>query len=160
LSLSRRKVLGAFRLTVVVKGRQPLLRTLVRRLAVLRYIVQAIPTADSWRPVFDRYIRQLAAQIAGLGLDPSQIPASADDPGLPGEQPGDRDRLTGKVCEVIFDCFGDLEGFVLETCTGKHHFKTTRASLTKLLLTACRKQLTIAVATDDRDDIDRIIVRR
>ena len=160
LSVSRRKVLGAFRLAVAVKSGPPLLRTLVRRLAVLRYIHEAIPTSDSWRPVFDRYIGQLADQIAGLGLDPARIPASADDPGLPGEDPHRGDRLTGKVCEVIFDCFGDLEGFVLETCEGRHRFKTRRASLDKLLLTACHKQLTITVVVgDDCDRIDRIIVR-
>jgi murein tripeptide amidase MpaA len=160
LNVSRRKVLGSFRLAVAVKSGQPLLRTLVRRLAVLRYIEQAIPAGDSWRPVFVRYTGQLAAQIAGLGIDPAGIPASADDPGLPGKEPDHHDRLTGKVCEVIFDCFGDLEGFVLESCAGRHHFRTRRSTLEKLLLRACRRHLTVTVVIgDDPDDIAQIIVR-
>ena len=42
--------------------------------------------------MFVRYLDQLGDQIAGLGLDPGQIPATPDDPGLPGpagpERPG------------------------------------------------------------------------
>ena len=55
----------------------------MRNLAVLRYIFEAIPTTDSWHLVFERHIRQLSGQIEGLGVDPSQVPASPDDPGLP-----------------------------------------------------------------------------
>ena len=64
-SLSRRKVLGAFRMTTVVSRGDPLLSRLVRNLAALRYIFQAIPVTDSWHPVFSRYIAQLAEQVEG-----------------------------------------------------------------------------------------------
>jgi hypothetical protein len=63
VSLSARKVLGAFRVTVVVKIGGPLLRKLVRNFAVLRYILQAIPAADTWHPVFVRYLAQFGDQI-------------------------------------------------------------------------------------------------
>jgi murein tripeptide amidase MpaA len=161
LNVSRRKVLGAFRLTVAVKTGRPLLEKAVRNLAVLRYIFQAIPTTDSWHPVFARYIAQLGGQVAGLGVDPVQIPASADDPGLPGEpRPGEPHHVTGKVCEVLFDCFGHLEGFVLDTCPGRHRFKTTEAGLEKLLLRACRERLTLRVYVgDDGESVRRIVVR-
>jgi hypothetical protein len=161
LNVSRRKVLGAFRLAVAVKTGQPLLEKAVRNLAVLRYIFQAIPTTDSWHPVFVRYIAQLGGQVAGLGVDPVQVPASADDPGLPGEpRPGARDHVTGKVCEVLFDCFGHLEGFVLDTCPGRHRFKTTEAGLEKLLLRACRDRLTLRVYVgEDGESVRRIVVR-
>jgi hypothetical protein len=39
---------------------------------------------------------------------------------------------TGKVCEVIYDCFGHLEGFVLESCYERHHFKTSEKGIAKL----------------------------
>jgi murein tripeptide amidase MpaA len=158
LRVSRRKVLGAFRLTVAVKTGRPLLEKLVRNLAVLRYIFQAIPTTDSWHPVFARYIDQLSGQVAGLGADPQRIPASPDDPGLPGEpKPGDPEHLTGKICEVIFDCFGDLEGFVLDTCSGRHRIRTTETGLERLLLQACRDRLTVAV--DVKDGVRALVVR-
>jgi hypothetical protein len=145
-NVSARKVLGAFRLAVTVRSGELLLGKLVRNLAVLRYIHQAIPTTDSWRPVFDRYIAQLGDQVAGLGVDPTQIPPSPDDPGLPGHHgPRPSDCVTGKVCEVTFDCFGDFQGFVLETCSGRHRFDSTEPGVERLVLRACRERLTIAV---------------
>jgi murein tripeptide amidase MpaA len=160
LDLSRRKVLGAFRLTVAVKSGGPLLEKLVRNLAVLRYIFQAIPTTDSWHPVFARYIAQLSGQVAGLGVDPDRVPASPDDPGLPGEpSPGEPECLTGKVCEVIFDCFGDLEGFVLDTCSGSHRIKTTEVGFEELLLRACRDRLTLTVDVDVEERVHKVVVR-
>jgi murein tripeptide amidase MpaA len=161
LSLSRRKVLGAFRLTVAVKTGRPLLEKLVRNLAVLRYIFEAIPTTDSWHPVFARYIAQVAGQVSGLGVDLAQVPASADDPGLPGEpKPGERGHVTGKVCEVVFDCFGHLEGFVLVTCSGTHRLKTREVGLEELLLRACRERLTLKVFLgDDAQTVRKVVVR-
>ena len=32
---------------------------------------------------------------------------------------------TGKICEVIYDCFGDFEGFVPESCDERHSFKAS-----------------------------------
>ena len=120
-NFSARKVLGAFRVTVAVKIGEPLLAKLVRNLAVLRYIFEAIPPSDSWHPVFVRYIGQLSDQVKGLGVDPDLVPASADDPGIPGRPDGKGDCLTGKVAEVVLDCFGHFEGFVLETCECHRH---------------------------------------
>jgi hypothetical protein len=81
-SVSVRKVLGAFRMTAAVKTGEPLLLKAVRNLAALRYIFQAIPTTDSWHPVFVHYISQLGDQVKGLGVDPTLIEPSPDDPGL------------------------------------------------------------------------------
>ena len=143
-SLSQRKVLGAFRLTTVVNAGVPLLSRLVRNLAVLKYISQAIPTTDSWKLVFDRYIKQLGNQIQGLGVDPETIPPSADDPGVPGHH-RDLHCYSGKVHEVIFDCFGDFEGFVLENCGEKHRFKSGEKAIADLVLTACQDRLWLKV---------------
>ena len=146
LNLSRRQVLGAFQVRVAVGAGEPLLRKLVRHLAALRYIFQAIPANDDWHPVFVRYLHQLADQIAGLGVDPAGVPASPDDPGLPGDgSHGPRERLTGKVREVIFDCFGDFIGFVLESCSGQHHVHSREKGVAEVVLRACRERCTITV---------------
>lgn len=146
VNFSRRRVLGAFRVNVVVKSGEPLLRKLVRNLAVLRYVFQAIPATDSWHPVFERYLSQLGDQIAGLGVDPSLIPASPDDPGLPGEpHVGKPQRITGKVLEVIFDCFGDFQGFVLESCSDRHHISSHERGVAEIVLRACRERCTVTV---------------
>jgi hypothetical protein len=161
-TLSARNVLGAFRITVAVKLGEPLLQKLLRNLAALRYIFQVIPKTDSWHPVFVRYIGQLGDQIQGLGIDPDLIPPSADDPGIPGRpDEGDHDCYTGKVSEVIFNCFGDFEGFALETCGKCHHFRTTEKGVRDLVLRACRERLLISVciAEGRMDRIREIIVR-
>jgi hypothetical protein len=159
VNFSRRRVLGAFQLNVVVKAGEPLLRKLVRQLAVLRYIFQAIPAADSWHPVFVRYLAQLGEQVAGLGVDPSTVPASADDPGLPGEAPGgEPGELTGKIGEVIFDCFGDFTGFVLENCPGRHYIPSHEKGLVKILLRACRERCTVTVRLG-KHGLEELIVR-
>jgi murein tripeptide amidase MpaA len=162
ITLSARKVLGAFRVTVAVKLGEPLLQKLVRNLAVLRYILRAIPAADSWHPVFVRYIAQLGDQIKGLGVDPGLIPPSADDPGIPG-RPHEReyDCYTGKVSEIIFNCFGDFEGFVLETCGECQRFKTTEKGIKDLLLRACKERLLVTVCVTRECDakIREITVR-
>jgi hypothetical protein len=146
VNLSRRRVLGSFRINVAVKSGESLLRKLVRNLAVLRYIFQAIPVTDSWHPVFVRYLSQLADQIAGLGVNPLLIPASPDDPGLPGEPHEDKPKhLIGKVHEVIFDCFGDFKGFVLESCSERHHITSSEKGVAEIVLRACRERCTMTV---------------
>jgi hypothetical protein len=159
VNFSRRRVLGAFRVNVVVKSGEPLLRKLVRNLAVLRYVFQAIPAADSWHPVFVRYLSQLSDQITGLGVDPSLIPASPDDPGLPGEpHVGKPQNITGKIREVIFDCFGDFMGFVLESCSDRHHIRSHERGVAEIVLRACRERCTVTVCRDEHG-LREIIVR-
>jgi murein tripeptide amidase MpaA len=159
---STRKVLGAFRVTVAVKIGDPLLHKAVRNLAVLRYILDAIPATDSWHPVFVRYIGQLSDQVSGLGVDPTQIGPSPDDPSVPGRPPdGKLDCHTGKVSEVIFDCFGDFEGFTLDTCGECLPFRTKEKGIGELVLRACKERLLISVCvTGGRSkEIREIIVR-
>jgi hypothetical protein len=159
VNLSRRHVLGAFQVRVVVGSGEPLLRKLVRNLAALRYIFQAIAATDAWHPVFVRYLYQLGDQIAGLGLDPALVPASPDDPGLPGEVgPEGPRQLTGKVREVIFDCFGDFIGFILESCSDHHHVSSHEKGVAEIVLRACREGCTVTVCLGEHG-LRKIIVR-
>jgi hypothetical protein len=149
---SVRKVLGAFRMTVLVKHGEPLIEKAVRNLAVLKFIQQAIPAADPWSAIFVRYIGQLSGQISGLGIDPTLIPPSQDDPGVPGHPHHPHLHcFTGKVSEVIFDCFGDFSGFYLETCETRHHFKTAEKGIGELVLRACKDRFLITVRLHDKD---------
>jgi hypothetical protein len=162
VNASLRKVLGAFRVTVAVKVGEPLLGKAVRNLAVLKYILQAIPPSSSWHPVFVRYIGQLGDQVGDLGVDPELVPVSADDPGIPVRPySGEVDCQTGKIAEVIFDCFGDFQGFALETCDGRFRYASREKGIAELVLRACRERLTISVCVKkaSRERIHEIIVR-
>jgi murein tripeptide amidase MpaA len=161
-SFSARKVLGAFRLTTLVKLGEPLLAKAVRNLAALRYIYTAIPSGDSWKPVFDRYIAQLAGQVGGLGVDPSQVPPSLDDPGIPGQPaPEALECVTGKICQIYFNCFGEFEGFTLEGCVSSRRFRSCEPGIAELALRACKDRLWLTVCVDRKrpDRIREIIVR-
>ena len=57
---------------------------------------------------------RLAERNAG-GILPS--PA-----GLPLPAPKQPHTFCGKVTEVVYDCFGDFEGFVLAWCNGERKF--------------------------------------
>lgn len=141
-----RRVLGAFRVEVAVGAGHGLVRRLVRNLAALRYIARGIPVHDDWHPVFERYVHQLGAQLEGLGIDASRVPASADDPGLPthlGKEEGP--CPVGRVSEILFDCFGRMEGFILQGCCEARHIRCNEPNLERLIVQSLRERLTLQV---------------
>jgi len=159
VNFSRRHVLGAFQVKIKVGSGELLIRKLVRKLAVLRYILPAIPLSDAWHPVFVRYISQLGDQVAGLGIDPSLVPASADDPGLPADGPFEKpNEVTGKVHEIIFDCFGNFTGFMLDSCSELHHIKSQEKGIAEVVLRACREGCMVTVCLVE-NRISKIIIR-
>jgi hypothetical protein len=122
-----RKIAGTFKLSVPVSTRAQILPAAERDLSILRWILQAIPPTDRWYPVMSRYLGALADRIQGLGGNPSAIPPSATGtwPGQPGGVPHHgpphtgHEHLTGKVDGLIYDHFGDFEGFTVETGHGE-----------------------------------------
>jgi hypothetical protein len=123
-SIEWRRVFGAFQVAIPVHTKAILLPREERQLSILRWIGQTIPHNSRWYPVFVRYLRQLGDRVTGLGGDPGQIQPSPTGnwkpkpypPPTPGvEMGGD----TGKVTGLIYDRFGDFEGFLLETEHGQ-----------------------------------------
>jgi hypothetical protein len=78
-----RKMLGAFQISIPVSADADILPGAIRRLSILRYIQQTVPTASRWYPIFARWLNGLAAKVAGLGGDPIQVlpsPTGGDTP--------------------------------------------------------------------------------
>jgi hypothetical protein len=69
-----------------------------------------------------------------------------------------RQRITGKVREVIFDCFGDFKGFVLESCSDQHHIRSQERGVAEIVLRACRERCTVTVCLGEHG-LCEIIVR-
>ena len=69
-------------------------------------------------------------------------------------------RFTGRVCEVVFDCFGDFEGFVLRDCRERRHFQSCEPTIRDLVLRACQQRLQLTVYVEEGADpeIRRIVV--
>jgi hypothetical protein len=82
-----RSVLGTFELLVRVSTAAALLAEEERNLAVFRYIAASIPLDDRWRPIFQRYLAQIAERVRAFGGDPDKVLPSPDDTGVPPRPP-------------------------------------------------------------------------
>ena len=120
-SFSWLRQLGAFQVTIPISTKQHLLFREERLYAWLLYIFNSIPQKNRWHPVVKRYLDQIAGRVHGFGGDPGSIePSPTGD--VPRKQPThERHHLTGKIVGVIYDRFGDFEGFHLLTEDGHEH---------------------------------------
>ena len=98
-----------------------------------------------------------------MGGDPTQILPSPTGDGrrkaLPPEER--RAALTGKIAGLIFDRFGDFEGFLLDTEDGEHKLYSREKDVEELAERAWRERLRITVWVE-RDELHRpltVIVR-
>jgi len=145
----RQRINGSFRFTVPVGDETVMLPQEVRHLAFLRYVAQKRPASSRWQPIFARWTALLADKVRALGGDPDQVPPSLPDPqgGAPEPEPGRLECICGKVCRLLYDCFGDFEGFVLETCDGELHVPAREPAIERVVHRACceRERLTVCI---------------
>jgi len=156
-----RKVIGAFQIAIPVTTAVQLLPRETRRLAVLRHIGLAIPAGNRWRKIWDRLLDQVGDRVRGLGGDPDAVrPSPSGGEGGPDEHPGDdgcpggdkpphgddgRDITTGLVSRILYDCFGEFEGFVLETCSASQVFRSCERGVETVAFRACRERMKVTV---------------
>jgi murein tripeptide amidase MpaA len=158
-----RRVTGTFQVSIPVSTREALRVPEERLLSVLRWIARGIPHHDRWYPVFQRYLQQIAGRVTALGGDPSQILPSPSGDGQGEHRHHEEHRLafTGKVSGLIFDHFGDFEGFSLDTEEGERTFRSREREIKDLAERAWRERLRITVraAHDDPHRPLSIIIR-
>lgn len=165
--LEWRRVLGAFQLTIPVQTKEVLLVREERDLSVLRWIAEAIPHHSRWYPVFHRYLAQIAGRVTTFGGDPTQILPSPTGEGRRKhhrrEEPEGEERraFTGKIAGLIFDRFGDFEGFLLDTEDGERKFVSREKEIEQLAERAWRERLRITVWSERHEAHrpERIIIR-
>jgi hypothetical protein len=78
-----RRILGTFQITVPVRTAAEILPREIRRLSVLRYIGQSIPTRNRWYKIWQRLLGQVGDRVRGLGGDPDKVYPSATGEGRP-----------------------------------------------------------------------------
>ena len=139
-----RYVTGTFQVKIPVTTAQTMLRPDEDALAVMKWRLQNTAPTNRWYPVLQRYIDYVSARIAGLGGDPGTIPPSPD--GAPSTD-GERDLVafTGRVVEIVYDCFGCLEAIVLYGCDEVRSFETHEREIGEIALRACREHLLLSV---------------
>jgi hypothetical protein len=146
-----RQLQGAFQFTITIETKEQLLYPEIRLLAWLRWLALSMPKAHRWYPVFQRYLEQIAGRVLGFGGDPNQVPPSATgDVHLPFPAPGRPSpeawlAFTGKVKGLIFDRFGDFEGFLLDTEDGERHFLGRELDVERVVERAWRERLRLTV---------------
>ena len=152
-----RRVLGTFQVQIPVSTKELLLPREEQRLAIFRWIGEAMPPTRRWYPVFQRYLQRIAGRVAGFGGDPARILPSPTGArrGLarPGSHAPTKDEegaidFTGKVSGLIYDRFGDFEGFLLIAEHGEHKFLSREAAIAELAGRAWRERLRVTVIVE------------
>ena len=160
-----RKVIGGFQMTVQIETARQLLSPVGRSLAFFRWILTTLSKDSRWHPVIERYVSEIALRVNGLGGDANAIVASSigalpGDPLRPGKWTGsdpgthspDHHESCGKIEELIFDRFGDFEGFRLETETGSRiAFHCRERDLAEVVKWAWQARLRVTVVAWKRE---------
>jgi len=147
-SPSWRAVVGTFQVKIPVTTKEVMLLPEENTLAVLKWRLGAMVPTNRWYPVLQRYIGYVSARIDGLGGNSSAIGPSLDGV-VPSDLKPKRQEHTGKVVEILYDCFGQLEGFVLVGCCAKKHLIPSREpAVGRLVLHAFEARLTLSVWLD------------
>ena len=108
--------------------------------------------SNRWYPVMQRYLSYIAERVNALGGNASGIVPSPWGAGgvapLPGPFPGGlaTEEFTGKVAGIVYDRFGDFEGFLLITEAGHERaFRATEAEIEQLVRFAWIDRVVISV---------------
>jgi len=143
-----RYVVGTFQVRIPVTTQDVMLFPEQNTLAIMKWRLQHMAPTNRWYPVLQRYISYISGRVAGLGGDPDAIPASPNGAPIPGIDRGKATSYTGKIRSILYDCFGDFEGFVLESCSERYSFKSCEKGISEVVLRACRERLTVTVGVD------------
>jgi hypothetical protein len=150
-----RYVTGTFQISVPMGSDEELLLPEETTLAVLKWRREHMSPIYRWYPVLKRYIEYVSGRVKGFGGDPNEIEPSLT-PIFTSVPKPQYVEYRGKVHEAVYDCFGDLKGFVLKECCGeKRFFESCERSLGYLVLKACREGLrvTVYVQPDRRESV-------
>ena len=151
------EVLGAFQVTIPISSRALLLDAEGRLLSLLRWILGTIPHADRWYLPFRRYVAEIGQRFHGFGGDPGTVVADpnglpggvgepgggAGEPGFPGG--GKALAFTGKVSSLLYDRWGDFEGFTLDTEAGERLFRSREHTIEDIANRAWTERILVVV---------------
>ncbi len=163
------EVTGAFEVAIPVSTRSLLFEPETRLLSVLRWILGGIPAGDRWFLPFKRYVAEVGQRVGGFGGDPGSV--KPDPNGLPGgfgikdpdgpDPTKPRRSAEGKVISLLYDRWGDFEGFILDTGGRKLRFESREHTIEDLAETAWRERILVAVFAnpDDHRRPEKIVFR-
>lgn len=164
-----RYVVGSFAVQIPVTTANVMLPVEETTYSILSWRLSQWTPTDRWYPVIQRYLGYIAGRISGLGGNPITIqpspwgPRGPPKPGHGGGTHHGGHYETGKVTGVVFNRFGDFEGFYLLTERGRErHYRSRQADLAPLVRYAWADRVVVTVesAEHEPDEPARIVLRR
>jgi len=152
-----RSVTGNFAVRIPVTTGKRMLPLEEDTLAIMKWRLAQWPRGVRWYPVLLRYIEYISRRVDGLGGDSSAVRPSpwgahpAPEKDGTGEKHHRRHEHTGKVTGLIFDRFGDFEGFELDTESGERTYLSREKEIKILAERAWRERLRITVWSEWHD---------
>jgi len=155
-----RYITGSFAVRVPTSTPAALLPSEETLLAIMKWRLQLKSPSDRWYPVLLRYISYISDRVNALGGNAAAIPASPS-----GYNPiAKHHDNTGKVTGLVYDRFGDFEGFHLLTEEGKEEeFWSKEKDMEGLIRFAWEKRAVITVKHHEHHHTHRptsVILRR
>jgi hypothetical protein len=160
-----RYVVGSFAVRIPVTTPNVMLPAEETVYSIFKWRLSQLPASNRWMPVLKRYLNIVEGRIVGLGGNPGLIEASPYGVSRsPGKGLGRRPHeATGKVAGVIYDRFGDFEGFHLLTEAGhKRLYLCNETEIEALVRYAWLERVVITVVSEDHhpDRPKRIVLER
>ena len=146
-----RSILGTFQISIPVQTKDVMLEPEERLFSILQWILESIPSQDRWYAVFRRYVAEIGHRVQGLGGNPALIPPSPTGdfqkprPYLGGLELEAQVTFSGKVSGLVYDRFGDFEGFLLDTEDGDLRFHSREHEVENLVHRAWTERIAITV---------------
>jgi hypothetical protein len=152
-ALSWRYVTGAFQVKIPVETAATMLGPEENTLAIMKARLQAMSPLYRWYPVVQRYINYISGRVNALGGNASTIAPSLNGTPIQVHQGGHphhhhEHRYRGKISGLMFDRFGDFEGFVLDTEACEHTFFNRELGVKKLVERAWQERLLVTVLAE------------
>ena len=122
-------------------------------LAIMKWCLAQMSSSNRWYPVLQRYIGYIAARVNGLGGNANAIqPSPWGAQGAPPTPSPKRHEFIGKVAGLIYDHFGDFEGFILETANCENHrFCSREAKVEAIVSEMWRDRSIVTVILKGKD---------
>jgi hypothetical protein len=151
-----RYIVGTFAVDIPVTTPKVMLPAEENTLAILKWRLGRMKPANRWVPVLKRYIGYIEGRVNGLGGNATTIEPSpwgvygAPGPVQRGPVP-EPEEFAGKIGGLIYDHFGDFEGFVLETaeCETKR-FCSREPKIEALVRELWRERSPVTVVVKDK----------
>jgi hypothetical protein len=178
---SWRYVVGSFAVRIPVTTGPVMMPYEENTISILRWRLSQMAPANRWVPVLKRYLGLLEQRLTGIGGNPGAIVPSPygvtpvpnplapiagrrphPHPG-PGQVREHFHEATGKINGVVYDRFGDFEGFHLLTEHGdERHYRSREAEIENLVRFAWEDRVVITVLSDvqETERPVRVILRR